>query len=97
MVLNITVAAEQDLELASDISTSQHGRNDEQPCAIDVDLFEFEDTLQEKSMSDGTCKGYTLDLPVGKSPYSCYPFALHNTLVFPWDLMVKNGVMMLFA
>jgi hypothetical protein len=92
-----SVTAEQDLELASNVSISQNGTNDERQCVIDVDLFDFEDTLQEKSLSDGACKGYTLDLPVGKSPYSCYPFALHNTLVLPWDLMVKNGMMMLFA
>lgn len=61
---------------------------------IDVDLFE--DILREKK-SAGTCKGYALVFPEGKSPYSCYPFALHDTLILPWDFKVQNGMMTLFA
>lgn len=45
----------------------------------------------------GTCRGYPLTLPEGKSPYSCYPFALHDTLILPWDFKVQNGMMTLFA
>ncbi|KAF8219043.1 hypothetical protein L208DRAFT_1089348, partial [Tricholoma matsutake] len=43
------------------------------------------------------CNGFTLSFPDGKSPHTAYPFALHDTLVLPWDYSLKNGVMKLFA
>jgi hypothetical protein len=46
---------------------------------INIDVFEYE--------------GYTVTFPDGKSPHTAYPFALHNTLILPWDYTVKNGVM----
>jgi hypothetical protein len=64
---------------------------------IDVDQFAFKDTVLEKILSGGICEGYKLDFPDGKSAYACYPFALHDVLVLPWDFKVKNGVMTLFA
>jgi hypothetical protein len=65
---------------------------------IDVDLLE-DSNPQKKTgkMLAETCKGYTLVFPKGKSPYTCYPFALHDTLILPWDFKVKNGMMTLFA
>jgi len=62
---------------------------------IDVDSFEFEDILEHTKTR--TCKGYTLSIPNGKSPHTIYPFALHDTLILPWDYVVKNSVMSLFA
>ena len=35
--------------------------------------------------------------PDGKSPHTAYPFALHDTIILPWDYVLKNGVMKLFA
>lgn len=90
-----------DLDIAPDVSVSQHGPihgpTKKGQDVIDMDVFEFEDSLRKKGLSGGTCEGYALDLPVGKSPYSCYPFALHDTLILLWDFKVKNGMMTLFA
>jgi hypothetical protein len=57
---------------------------------MNVDLLELEDILLEKNlkMLPDTCKGHTLIFPNGKSPYTCYPFALHDTLILPWDFKV---------
>jgi hypothetical protein len=35
--------------------------------------------------------------PDGKSPHTAYPFALHDTIILPWDYALKNGKMKLFA
>jgi len=43
------------------------------------------------------CHGYILQFPPGKTPYSAYPFALHDSRSLPWDFSVRNGVMTLFA
>ena len=43
------------------------------------------------------CKGYTMTFPDGKSPHTSYPFALHDTMVLPWDYALKNGTMKLFT
>ena len=76
MVSSLT--AKHDLDPASDVSASQHGScqspthapaNNNEQDVITVDLLEFEDAVQEEVPGDA-CKGYTLDLPVGKSPYS---------------------------
>ena len=92
------------IDPAADVGVPQHGRwsthaptHNDRHGVINVDLLEFEDTVQEMSLSCGTCKGYTLNLPVGTSAYSSYPFTLHDTLVLPWDFKVKNGLMALLA
>ncbi|KAF8808491.1 hypothetical protein BYT27DRAFT_7210874 [Phlegmacium glaucopus] len=66
---------------------------------VNVDLFEFdtEKILKPMKMSAKLCKGHVLTFPDGKSPHSCYPFALHDTLVLPWDYRVHNSVMTVFA
>ena len=61
---------------------------------IDVDLLE--DILEER-IHVRTCKGYALVLPKGKSPYTCYPFALHDTLILPWDFKMQSRMMILFS
>ena len=73
-------------------------KEDNQCDIIDIDSFEFEDTLEQtKNPVHRMCKGYTLSLPGNKSPHSVYPFTLHDTLVLPWDYTVKNSMMSLFA
>ena len=67
---------------------------------IDVDSFEFEDTLVQEPktlMSAKICKGYALNFPDGQSPHGSYPFALHSHLKLPWNYTVCNGQMALFA
>ena len=67
---------------------------------IDIDtMFEYyEDTRVKKHQKSMTaCTGYTLTFPNGMSPNTAYPFALHDTLIVPWDYSVKNGTMVLFA
>jgi len=64
---------------------------------IDVDTFEYEDTIEKPKMSVVACKGFAPTFPERKSPNSAYPFALHDTLILPWDYALKNGVMSLFA
>jgi hypothetical protein len=57
---------------------------------IDVDSFEFEGILEHTEKQ--ICKGYTLCIPNGKSPHTVYPFALHDTLVLPWDIQKASHV-----
>ena len=64
---------------------------------IDVDAFEYEDTLKQPKKSATACEGYAIIFSDGKSPHTAYPFALHDTIILPWDYALKNGVMKLFA
>lgn len=64
---------------------------------IDVDAFEYEEILKRPTTSVAACEGYTIIFPDGKSPHTAYPFALHDTLILPWDYALKNGAMKLFA
>lgn len=64
---------------------------------IDVDAFEYEDILKRPKMSAASCEGYEIKFPDGKSPHTAYPFALHDTIILPWEYALKNGVMKLFA
>jgi hypothetical protein len=66
---------------------------------IDVDSFEIgsENILKIRNLSNKSCKGYILVFPDGKSPHTCYPFALHDVLILPWDYTTHNSVMTLFA
>ncbi|KAF8229098.1 hypothetical protein L208DRAFT_1288326, partial [Tricholoma matsutake] len=41
--------------------------------------------------------GYVLQFPPGKTPYSTYPFTLHDSHSVPWDFSIENSVMTLFA
>ena len=69
----------------------------EEATIIDIDAFEYEDILNQSKTSAERCEGYTMIFPDGKSPYTAYPFALHETIVLPWDPVLKNGVMKLFT
>lgn len=64
---------------------------------VNVDTFEYEDDLEQAKTSMRVCDGYTMDFLEGKSPHTTYPFALHDTIILPWDYALKNGVMKLFA
>ena len=67
---------------------------------INVDMFEFEDTLRQPKTSVNLCEdseGYALTFPDGQSPHNSYPFALHSQLELPWNYSVRNGQMILFA
>lgn len=64
---------------------------------IDIDTFQYEDTIEKPKPSAPACKGFLLTFPETKSPNTAYPFALHDTLILPWDYALKNGVMSLFA
>jgi len=63
---------------------------------INVEAFESRDTIKQQNKSVAACKGYAVTYPDGKSPHA-YPFALHDTLILPWNYAVMNGVMKLFA
>jgi hypothetical protein len=67
------------------------------PVVIGLDSFEFEDSLGPTKASAELCKGYILPFSNGKSPHNSYPFALHDTLILPWDYSLRNGVMTLFS
>jgi hypothetical protein len=67
---------------------------------IDLDSFDFNSALKmlkPSATTVRTCQGYALIFPDKKSPHSCYPFALHDILVLPWDYMIRNDKMTLFA
>ncbi|KJA17143.1 hypothetical protein HYPSUDRAFT_70894 [Hypholoma sublateritium FD-334 SS-4] len=67
---------------------------------IDVNVFVYEDTVRgthESIPASPKCSGYVLAFPRQKSPFSSYPFALHDTLVLPWELPTKGGVMSIVA
>ncbi|KAF8148808.1 hypothetical protein B0H34DRAFT_679492 [Crassisporium funariophilum] len=53
--------------------------------------------IKPAKVATHTCKGYVLIFPDGKSPHTCYPFALHDTLILPWDYTMRNSTMTLFA
>ena len=65
---------------------------------IDVDMFKFNDTLQQPKTSENLlCEGYALTFPDGQSPHDSYPFALHSQLELLWNYSVRNGRMTLFT
>ena len=80
-----------------DLEPGEYSNNPYDAGIIDVDAFEYEDILIQPKLSAAACEGYTIKFPDGKSPYTAYPFAIHDTTILPWDLTIKNGVMKLFA
>ncbi len=70
-----------------------HGVRDINAHTIDVDAFEYEDIVREKAPSIETCKGYALVFPGSKTSFSDYPFALHGTLLIPWELKTQKGML----
>jgi hypothetical protein len=93
-------------------TTSQHGTTpDPNPhritqSSIPVIVIDVESETREtpgrniaqvSGPSHAECRGYVLQFPPGKTPYSAYPFALHDSCSLPWDFSIENGVMTLFA
>ncbi|KAI0259910.1 hypothetical protein BC834DRAFT_926047 [Gloeopeniophorella convolvens] len=48
-------------------------------------------------MRSKLCTGLVLTFPDGCSPYSTYPFGLHDAQNLPWDLEIRNSIMTLRA
>ncbi|KAJ7600118.1 hypothetical protein C8J56DRAFT_1037720 [Mycena floridula] len=59
---------------------------------IDVDAVPVENTAPPKQCRR-RYRGFRLAFPPDKSPYSTYPFALHDKLSLVWDPLVTNGLM----
>ena len=65
---------------------------------IDVDALYKEGTAEPFQMiAARACNGYRLTFPEGKSPYSAYPFGLHDVLPLPWTITLVNEVMTIFS
>lgn len=65
---------------------------------IDVDALYGGGTAQSfQTIAARTCNGYRLTFPEGKSPYSTYPFGLHDVLPLPWTITLVNEVMTIFS
>ncbi|KAF8176089.1 hypothetical protein BJ912DRAFT_1033585 [Pholiota molesta] len=63
-----------------------------------LDSFPIDEALQKRKRPDTACKGYTIVFPDGQSPYTAYPFALHDTLSIPWvPHLMPTGTMLLFS
>jgi hypothetical protein len=86
------VQVQQRLTRTIDLTVSPEPEGTPEGCSL-----KFEGNLEPPKASTILCKGYTLACSNGKSPHTSYPFALHDTLVLPWDYALKNGVMSLFA
>ena len=66
--------------------------------SIDVDaLDENAKMLQSFTMSDYGCSGYRLTFPAGKSPYSAYPFGLHDVCPLLWKSTLVDDTMTIFS
>ena len=77
---------------------SAAGISTETPQTIDVETFIVEKGLAGSQTLETACKGYALIFPDGKSTYTAYPFALHETVILPWKVRrIENGEMDLFS
>jgi hypothetical protein len=96
--MDIAKVDSNELLAAPDISMPRNrSKGFDEDATINVDAFEYEDTLRQQKTSVAVCEGYTLIFPAGKTSHTAYPFALHDTIILPWDFALKNGVMKLFA
>ncbi|KAF8173473.1 hypothetical protein BJ912DRAFT_1024864 [Pholiota molesta] len=50
----------------------------------EIEVIEQPPRLRKTKISVDLCKGYKMVLPDGMSPYTSYPFALHDILSIPW-------------
>ena len=65
---------------------------------INVDeLYREENTQPFRATTTRICNGYQLTFPEGKSPYSAYPFGLHDIRPLPWKITLLNEVMTIFS
>src|SRR5258705_10358414 len=86
-----------DVVVSSNTRACRNMATRDESIIIDVDTVEYEDVLEQAKTSVRVCNGYTMECLEGKSPHTVYPFALHDTIILPWDYALKNGVMKLFA
>lgn len=68
--------------------------SDSEPMSVETTRREV---AQVSNSSHSKCQGYVLQFPPGKTPYSTYPFALHDSRSLPWDFSIRNGIMTLFS
>jgi len=64
-------------------SLPDSGHWNELPTAADT-------TMVTRSKSTANCTGIQLAFPPGVSPYSSYPFMLHNKYSLPWDIHILS-------
>ncbi|KAJ8089167.1 hypothetical protein PM082_014415 [Marasmius tenuissimus] len=59
---------------------------------------ETHDIIDVDTIPDPTrrCSGFHLTFPPQQTPYSSYPFALHDHYMLPWNVSIQNGMMHLF-
>lgn len=63
----------------------------------DVDALDEKGTSQSLKVSDNGCSGYRLTFLAGKSPYSAYPFGLHDIRPLPWKSILVDDTMTIFS
>jgi len=63
----------------------------------EVQQPEINKSPRNLGLGNGTCEGYTMQLPGGQSPHGMYPFTLHDLHSLPWNYAVFNGILILFA
>ncbi|KAF9552115.1 hypothetical protein CPC08DRAFT_792038 [Agrocybe pediades] len=71
-----------------------------QQAAAPVEVHEVDSEIEEiiiPRQGSSACGGYVLRFPSGTSPSSTYPFALHDSLLLPWEYSLKNNIMVLHA
>jgi hypothetical protein len=72
--------------------TSSHRKGSARnPIFIDAITIENQSKTSERN-----CQGYMLTFPVGMTPHSSYPYAMHDQPL-PWDYEVRAGKMTLRA
>jgi hypothetical protein len=69
---------------------------------IEIDSFEFEDTLQKTNQSGVICHGYAFILPDGHSPYTSYPSSVLHFIkgkeqegYLPWSWLLPKATISL--
>ncbi|KDR67270.1 hypothetical protein GALMADRAFT_47197, partial [Galerina marginata CBS 339.88] len=95
-------AATTSMAISNTPATSVRTPSNTEPLVVEViDVDSFESTpkncVKPAKKLAHSCQGYVLVFPDGKSPHTCYPFALHDTLILPWDYIVRNSTMTLFS
>ena len=63
----------------------------------DVDALDEKGTSQSLKVSDNGCSRYRLTFLAGKSPYSAYPFGLHDIRPLPWKSILVDDTMAIFS
>jgi hypothetical protein len=64
---------------------------------IVIDALDEKETSQSFKMSDYGCGRYRLTFPAGKSPYSAYPFRLHDVCPLLWKSTLVEDTRIIFS